>query len=337
MIDTKALREKILDLAMRGKLVPQDPNDEPASELLKRIKAEKEELIKQKKIKRDKNETEIFRGDDGLHYEKFADGTVNMVETPYDLPQGWEWVRLRTLITYQNGKAFKSSSYVKQHGFQVIRLGNVKNNKMVLGASPIFISEQDAKESLDYKIFEDDILVTMTGTKGKTDFFYTTKINSFDLEDNELFLNQRVGIIRPISSGVSPDFLNHALKEGEIKKYVFNSATGTANQSNISTVTINNILIPVPPIEEQLKINDLLSDSNQKLDSIDKEQSDIQFLANQLKQKVLDVAMQGKLVPQDPNDEPASVLLEKIRAEKQRLFEEGKIKKKDLVETEIVK
>ncbi|EKZ0406033.1 restriction endonuclease subunit S, partial [Enterococcus faecalis] len=117
-----------------------------------------------------------------------------MVETPYDLPQGWEWVRLRTLITYQNGKAFKSSSYVKQHGFQVIRLGNVKNNKMVLGASPIFISEQDAKESLDYKIFEDDILVTMTGTKGKTDFFYTTKINSFDLEDNELFLNQRVGI-----------------------------------------------------------------------------------------------------------------------------------------------
>ncbi|EGO2815752.1 restriction endonuclease subunit S [Enterococcus faecalis] len=260
-----------------------------------------------------------------------------MVETPYDLPQGWEWVRLRTLITYQNGKAFKSSSYVKQHGFQVIRLGNVKNNKMVLGASPIFISEQDAKESLDYKIFEDDILVTMTGTKGKTDFFYTTKINSFDLEDNELFLNQRVGIIRPISSGVSPDFLNHALKEGEIKKYVFNSATGTANQSNISTVTINNILIPVPPIEEQLKINDLLSDSNQKLDSIDKEQSDIQFLANQLKQKVLDVAMQGKLVPQDPNDEPASVLLEKIRAEKQRLFEEGKIKKKDLVETEIVK
>ncbi len=337
MIDTKALREKILDLAMRGKLVPQDPNDEPASELLKRIKAEKEELIKQKKIKRDKNETEIFRGDDGIHYEKFADGTVNMVETPYDLPQGWEWVRLRTLITYQNGKAFKSSSYVKQHGFQVIRLGNVKNNKMVLGASPIFISEQDAKESLDYKIFEDDILVTMTGTKGKTDFFYTTKINSFDLEDNELFLNQRVGIIRPISSGVSPDFLNHALKEGEIKKYVFNSATGTANQSNISTVTINNILIPVPPIEEQLKINDLLSDSNQKLDSIDKEQSDIQFLANQLKQKVLDVAMQGKLVPQDPNDEPASVLLEKIRAEKQRLFEEGKIKKKDLVETEIVK
>lgn len=124
-------------------------------------------------------------------------------------------------------------------------------------------------------------------------------------------MNQRVGIIRPISSGVSPDFLNHALKEGEIKKYVFNSATGTANQSNISTVTINNILIPVPPIEEQLKINDLLSDSNQKLDSIDKEQSDIQFLANQLKQKVLDVAMQGKLVPQDPNDEPASVLLEK--------------------------
>lgn len=90
--------------------------------------------------------------------------------------KGGEWVRLRTLITYQNGKAFKSSSYVKQHGFQVIRLGNVKNNKMVLGASPIFISEQDAKESLDYKIFEDDILVTMTGTKGKTDFFILPKL-----------------------------------------------------------------------------------------------------------------------------------------------------------------
>lgn len=94
MIDTKALREKILDLAMRGKLVPQDPNDEPASELLKRIKAEKEELIKQKKIKRDKNETEIFRGDDGLHYEKFTDGTVKEIEVPYELPVGWEWARI---------------------------------------------------------------------------------------------------------------------------------------------------------------------------------------------------------------------------------------------------
>ena len=100
MIDTKVLREKILDLAMRGKLVPQDPNDEPASELLKRIKAEKEELIKQKKIKRDKNETEIFKGDDGLHYEKFADGTVNPLLTTLDFPDNWLPIKLSIESTF---------------------------------------------------------------------------------------------------------------------------------------------------------------------------------------------------------------------------------------------
>ncbi|WP_295243839.1 hypothetical protein, partial [Veillonella sp.] len=94
MIDTKALKDKILDLAMRGKLTPQDPNDEPASELLKRIKAEKEKLINQKKIKREKNGSEIFQGDDGSHYEKFADGTIKEIEVPYELPEGWAWANL---------------------------------------------------------------------------------------------------------------------------------------------------------------------------------------------------------------------------------------------------
>ena len=128
MIDTKALREKILDLAMRGKLVPQDPNDEPASELLKRIKAEKEELIKQKKIKRDKSETEIFRGDDNLHYEKFADGTVKVIDVPYELPKGWEWVRLIN-ITSRIHYGYTASA-LTEGDVKLLRITDIQKNRV---------------------------------------------------------------------------------------------------------------------------------------------------------------------------------------------------------------
>ncbi len=135
MIDTKVLREKILDLAMRGKLVPQDPNDEPASELLKRIKAEKEELIKQKKIKRDKNETEIFKGDDGLHYEKFADGTVKKIDVPYELPDGWEWTKVRNIAQAKGGKRVPKGMKLQEQvtGYPYLRVTDMKKHTILLG------------------------------------------------------------------------------------------------------------------------------------------------------------------------------------------------------------
>ncbi len=323
MIDTKALREKILDLAMRGKLVPQDPNDEPASELLKRIKAEKEELIKQKKIKRDKNETEIFRGDDGLHYEKFADGTVKKLDVPYELPDGWEWAKLGSYMDVRDG-THDTPKYFDS-GIPFVTSKNLGDGKIDF-KNVNYISDEDSQKfNQRSRVEAGDILMAMIGTIGKpvvapkVEFEYSIKnvalFKRLTIEQNSKFIR---------------DYLQYS--EKRLRK----CASG-GNQKFLSLKKLKEILIPIPPSSEQKQIVSVLSDYLSLVECIDSDQNALQQLASQLKQKVLDIAMQGKLVPQDPNDEPASVLLEKIRAEKQRLYEEGKIKKKDLVETEIVK
>ncbi|EGO2815751.1 hypothetical protein FKJ74_002522 [Enterococcus faecalis] len=309
MIDTKALREKILDLAMRGKLVPQDPNDEPASELLKRIKAEKEELIKQKKIKRDKNETEIFRGDDGLHYEKFTDGTVKEIEVPYELPVGWEWARIAsaTKNITAGGDKPKEVSSEKTNDFQIpIYSNGIKDNGLYGWA----------KEA---KVFEPSVTVSARGTIGFT-----------AIRNHPFVPIVRLISVTPLEKTVDVSFL----------KYMLSHLIPTGEGTSIPQLTVPGLkpfLIALPPYHEQLKIVQSIKSYLKLIDEIDNNQLELNNITVQLKQKVLDVAMQGKLVPQDPNDEPASVLLEKIRAEKLKLFEEGKLKKKDLVETEIVK
>ncbi|WP_089135888.1 restriction endonuclease subunit S [Ligilactobacillus murinus] len=323
MIDTKVLREKILDLAMRGKLVPQDPNDEPASELLKRIKAEKEELIKQKKIKRDKNETEIFKGDDGLHYEKFADGTVKKLDVPYELPDGWGWAKLGSYMDVRDG-THDTPKYFDS-GIPFVTSKNLGDGKIDF-KNVNYISDEDSQKfNQRSRVEAGDILMAMIGTIGKpvvapkVEFEYSIKnvalFKRLTIEQNSKFIR---------------DYLQYS--EKRLRK----CASG-GNQKFLSLKKLKEILIPIPPSSEQKQIVSVLSDYLSLVECIDSDQNALQQLASQLKQKVLDVAMQGKLVPQDPNDEPASVLLEKIRAEKQRLYEEGKIKKKDLVETEIVK
>ena len=323
MIDTKVLREKILDLAMRGKLVPQDPNDEPASELLKRIKAEKEELIKQKKIKRDKNETEIFKGDDGLHYEKFADGTVKKLDVPYELPDGWEWTKLGSYMDVRDG-THDTPKYFDS-GIPFVTSKNLGDGKIDF-KNVNYISDEDSQKfNQRSRVEAGDILMAMIGTIGKpvvapkVEFEYSIKnvalFKRLTIEQNSKFIR---------------DYLQYS--EKRLRK----CASG-GNQKFLSLKKLKEILIPIPPSSEQKQIVSVLSDYLSLVECIDSDQNALQQLASQLKQKVLDIAMQGKLVPQDPNDEPASVLLEKIRAEKQRLYEEGKIKKKDLVETEIVK
>ena len=323
MIDTKVLREKILDLAMRGKLVPQDPNDEPASELLKRIKAEKEELIKQKKIKRDKNETEIFKGDDGLHYEKFADGTVKKLDVPYELPDGWEWAKLGSYMDVRDG-THDTPKYFDS-GIPFVTSKNLGDGKIDF-KNVNYISDEDSQKfNQRSRVEAGDILMAMIGTIGKpvvapkVEFEYSIKnvalFKRLTIEQNSKFIR---------------DYLQYS--EKRLRK----CASG-GNQKFLSLKKLKEILIPIPPSSEQKQIVSVLSDYLSLVECIDSDQNALQQLASQLKQKVLDIAMQGKLVPQDPNDEPASVLLEKIRAEKQRLYEEGKIKKKDLVETELVK
>ncbi|ONK26143.1 restriction endonuclease subunit S, partial [Streptococcus azizii] len=320
MIDTKALREKILDLAMRGKLVPQDPNDEPASELLKRIKAEKEELIKQKKIKPDKNESEIFKTEDGSYYEKFADGIVKSVEVPYEIPEGWEWVRIKS-IYWNLGQRTPSND------FYYLDTGTIDNNCQKL--DKMQISKVSCREapSRARKIVQKDSVIFSTVRS------YLKNIAVIAVDNPEDYIASTAFIV--LDTLLHSSFLLFVLTSQFFLKQVSEKSTGS-NYPAINDKNFNSLFIPIPPLNEQNRITEQIKFGFESIGKIDKNQSDLQQLSEQLRQKVLDVAMQGKLVAQDPNDEPASVLLEKIRAEKQRLFEEGKLKKKDLIEIEPV-
>jgi len=317
------LKASILQRAMEGKLVPQNPNDEPASELLKRIKAEKEKLISEGKIKRDKKETEIFRGDDGKHYEKFADGSTQEIDIPYDIPDTWEWVRVGNICTTNIGLTFKPSE-VQETGIPIYKANNIKNGK-ISTLDLAFVSEKTIIKENEWLNKNDILMAVRSGSKqlvGKTAIVGNLKTKTS--------FGAFMSVIRPIS--VSSTFMNYFFQSSH-----FRSQLDDANTTTIFQVTqkmLKGTLLPLPPLAEQkrivaqieraLKKVEIYAESYNRLEQLDKEFPD------KLKKSILQYAMQGKLVEQDPNDESVEVLLEKIRAEKEKLFEEGKIKKKDL-------
>ena len=295
-MDTKALRQKILDLAIHGKLVPQDPNDEPASVLLERIKAEKERLIKEGKIKRSKKSAKTS---DTPHYEN----------VPFEVPSSWVWCRLDDIVSFQGGYAYKSNTYVNQSDWQVIRIGNVKNDNLILDIQPVFVEDVIGKTTEKYLLKKDDILFTMTGTKGKRDYFYTAKVPSIK---KNLLLNQRVGCLRCFSSEINIDFLCLVLKGEYVLDAIFSTETGNVSQGNIGSESTLNLNIAIPPLTEQHRIVVEIEKLFALIDQIEQGKSDLQSTIKQTKSKILDLAIHGKLVPQDPNDEPASELLKRI-------------------------
>lgn len=333
----KQLKNSILQWAIQGKLVPQDPNDEPASVLLEKIRAEKARLIKEGKIKKDKKESIIYRGEDNSYYEKFTDGKVVCIddEIPFEIPSGWEWCRISDLATIVGGYAYKSYDFISSSRNQVLRLGNIKNDYLKLEASPVYISDDLAIKTDKFRCHLDDILVTMTGTRKKRDYFFSYKVKSIN---HNCFINQRVGAIRFYIQELS-NYMIYALKAESILHDVFQYETGTANQGNLGSENIAKVLIPLPPLAEQYRIVDKIQellpvvklyDSVQsKLDSLNKEIKPL------LRKSILQEAIQGRLVMQDPNDEPASVLLQRIKEEKLRLVAEGKLKKKDVIDSTI--
>lgn len=230
------LRKSILQQAVQGKLTERDPADESASELLKRIQTEKAKLIAEEKIKKEKPLPPITE-DDFL----------------YDLPDTWVWVRLGDIVWYQGGYAYKSETYVKQSSNQVVRLGNVKNSSLILPASPVYISDHIAEETEEYRIEKDTILFTMTGTKGKRDYFYTCKTTENNTSGCKLYLNQRVGCLRPYSK-IDLDWLIIVLQSEAILSQIFATATGNANQANIGSANTLKLMIPLPPLAEQHRI-----------------------------------------------------------------------------------
>ena len=299
--DAQALREKILDLAMRGKLVPQDPNDEPASVLLEKIKAEKEQLIKDKKIKKSKPLAPIT--DD---------------ERPFDIPDSWEWVRLGDLFDITSSKRVMKSEW-KDTGIPFYRareIVSIKNHRPL--KDPIFIDKKtyEGKIKISGKPNINDILLTGVGTLGVP--YIVDNDKKFYFKDgNIIWLKNLINL--------NPKFISYVVQSPYMLKKI-NNGRGTT----VATLTIvrsNNLLIPLPPLEEQSRIAAKIAQLFALLRKVESSTQQYAKLQTLLKSKVLDLAMRGKLVEQDPHDEPASVLLEKIKAEKEQLVKEGKIKK----------
>lgn len=334
----KKLRELILELAVRGKLVPQDPNDEPVSELLKRIAAEKAELVKQGKIKKQKTLPEISED-----------------EKPFELPEGWEWGRVGDIAIFTNGFAFKSSDF-KDDGVGIVKIGDIDSAGFISTENMSYVDQSVVENlPLDLEAEPGCLVIAMSGaTTGKLGFNTTNKI---------FFLNQRVGKISPLLMNKYYLYYYLSTKIAENLSISMGSAI-----PNISTIQINNIIIPLPSEREQQiivdKINELifLCDQleQQSLTSLDAHQQLVETLLatltdsqnaeelaenwarisqhfdtlftteasiDALKKTILQLAVMGKLVPQDPNDEPASELLKRIEQEKAQLVKEGKIKK----------
>lgn len=300
--DAQALREKILDLAMRGKLVPQDPNDESASVLLEKIKAEKEQLIKEKKIKKSKPLAPIT--DD---------------EKPFDIPDSWEWVRLGDTANYiQRGR---SPKYDKENKiYPIISQKCVQWNSISLKDAK-FVTKEFLNKLESYRFVKrNDILWNSTGTGT------VGRLNIVSDDFNKVPVDSHVTLIRT-NSNINSKFIYYYLMSPIIQNNLNDYLTGTTKQKELGLSSILKVNIPLPPLSEQSRIAAKIAQLFALLRKVESSTQQYAKLQTLLKSKVLDLAMRGKLVKQDPHDEPASVLLEKIKAEKEQLVKEGKIKK----------
>ena len=332
----KQLKNSILQWAIQGKLVPQDPNDEPASVLLEKIRAEKARLIKEGKIKKDKKESLIYRGEDNSYYEKFADGKVVCIdeEVPFEIPDNWCFARLGCVCDYlHRGKSPKYGTA------QVLPIIAQKCNQWdkiytdrCLFSDLSFIDKYTAEQYLQ----KGDIIINSTGggTVGRTGI-----IEDYLFEKYPKYVaDSHVTVVRG-NRRLSPRYIYYYLISPIIQTGIEERCSGSTNQIELGTSTIYNYLITVPPYKEQLRIVELMKVILQKVEKYGREQEKLENLSKllpiHLKKSILQEAIQGRLVPQDPNDEVASVLLQRIKEEKLRLVKEGKLKKKDVIDSTI--
>ena len=321
------LKNSILQMAVQGKLVPQDPNDEPASVLLERIRAEKERLIKEKKIKREKNPSVIFKGADNTPYEKIGDEVRSLAdEVPFDIPDSWEWVRLIDVCEYiQRGKSPKYSP-IKKYPV-VAQKCNQWSGFSIEKAQ--FIDPDSLSSYGPERLLQDNDLMwnsTGLGTLGRM-AIYKTAANPYELA----VADSHVTVIRPLKQFVLPEYLYYYFANPTVQSVIEDQADGTTKQKELATATIKAYLTPIPPLDEQRRILTKLSEVLPVVKCYgtvyDETVAMQEAFPERLKKSILQEAVQGKLVPQDPSDEPAEALLERIRAEKQRLIKEDKIKK----------
>ena len=291
-MDTKKLRQKILDLAIHGKLVPQDPNDEPASVLLERIKAEKERLIKEGKIKGSKKSAKTS---DTPHYEN----------VPFEVPEGWVWCKLGDLAFYKKGpfgSSLTKSMFVAQsdNTYKVYEQKNAIQKDHKLGS--YFISKEKYESLISFAVQPNDIIVSCAGTIGET----------YVLPENirEGIINQALMLIRLYHRDIERFYLLYF--DFILKEEAYKESKGTAIKNIPPFDILKNFYIPLPPLAEQQRILDEVDNWMSLVDSIDSNKEHLESIIKQTKSKILDLAIHGKLVPQDPNDEPALDLLKRI-------------------------
>ena len=329
----KQLKNSILQWAIQGKLVPQDPNDEPASVLLEKIRQEKERLIKEKKIKCDKNASIIYRGEDNSYYEKIlATGEVKCIdeEVPFEIPQGWEWERIGNLFETTSGSTplSRNPDYYQNGSINWVRTTDLNNG--VLCKTEIQITE---KACSDYNLTilpQNSVCIAMYGGAGT--------IGKHSILQFDTTINQSVCAIKP-NGYCNMDYL-HTFIEYQ-RPYWMDFAAGSRKDPNINQLIIKHCLLPIPPQKEQTRIVEKLSllhpyitqygECQIKLDYINKE------ILDKFKKSILQEAIQGKLVSQLEEEGTAKELLGQIKAEKQRLVKDGKLKKSALNDSVIFK
>jgi len=324
------LKNSILQMAVQGKLVPQDPSDEPASVLLKRIKAEKQELIKAGKIKKDKKSSEIFRGAaHNLPYaycEQIGKEIRDISdEIPFEIPESWEWCRLSDLAIKEI-KRGKSPVYADSGSVLVFaQKCNVKTGRINITLAKYLSDSVISKYPQEEYMQDRDIIVnsTGTGTLGRIGL-YSDRDNPNNLP---LVPDSHVTIVR-VCKSIS-QYIYYILKW--YQPYLEESGEGSTKQKELKADRIKELFIPIPPLAEQHRIVAKIEELLPYIERYGKAEEHLTTLnttfPEALKKSILQEAVQGKLVPQNPDDEPASVLLERIRAEKQALIKAGKIRK----------
>lgn len=311
------LKNSILQMAVQGKLVPQDPNDEPASVLLERIRAEKEQLIKEGKIKKEKNPSIIFRGADNLPYEKVGKNEPVCIadEVPFEIPESWEWVRLGSIGDWGSG-ATPSRSVPEYYGGDIpwLKTGDLNDGHIE------YIPEKISHLALE------KTSVRLNPTGSVLIAMYGATIGKVGILTFPATTNQACCACLPI--GIYNEYLFYFLMS---QKVAFVKQGEGGAQPNISKAKIVATLMPLPPLAEQYRIVAKIKEVIPHIEYYGEIHSSVSSLnasfPNLLKKSILQEAVQGKLVPQDPTDEPASVLLEHIRAEKEQLIKAGKIKR----------
>ena len=300
-MNTKALRQKILDLAIHGKLVPQDPNDEPASVLLERIRAEKERLIKEGKIKRPKKSKTTS---DKPHYEN----------VPFEVPSSWVWTNVGEIsqsILYGVSKSAKSRGT-----YRLLRITDIQDNTVNWNTVPFTDYEDEKAEA--YLLQDGDILFARTGaTVGKSYL-----VNS--LKEKAIYASYLIRV--QTNHYVLPAFVKYFFESGFYWEQVLGNSVGIG-QPNVNGTILSNLELPIPPIMEQKRIVKELGKWLSIIDKIEESKGQLQKNISWAKSKVLDLAIHGKLVQQDPNDEPATELLKRINPKAEITSDNGHYQK----------